>query len=209
MKMIPRVVDLSHYDDVQDNFNGAKDFGIWGCINKVTEGVGYHDKSFDWRRQPCAGRGILYGAYHFLRPGRIKEQADFFLSSVGNDRALLLALDHEDAKVPLSDAQLWIKIVQDRTGMQVVLYSGFLIKQQVKNADIAFWQKVPLWLSHYNANPTWPKQIWKDPFLIQYTGDGVGPMPHNVPGIVIHGGKGIDINHYGGTHEQFVKDWSK
>ena len=44
------VVDLSHWDDVQDGFAGTVRMGVLGVINKVTEGSGYVDPSFGWRR---------------------------------------------------------------------------------------------------------------------------------------------------------------
>jgi hypothetical protein len=42
--------------------------------------------------------------------------------------------------------------------------------------------------------------------MIQFTDDGVGPGPHQVPGIVIEGG--IDPNHYGGSAEQLKAEWA-
>lgn len=206
LKPIPRVVDLSHYDDVQDKFAGAKAFGIWGIINKVTENVSVVDKSFNWRRQPAAVEQLLYGAYHFLRPGRIEQQASWFLQNVGDPTGLLLALDHEDRRVPLSDAQHWMEVVHARVGRWPILYSGFLIKEQLGSKSDSWWAQRKLWLAQYGSNPKWPN-TWKEPFLIQYTGDGVGPEPHNVPGIVI-GSKGIDINHYPGTLEQLTREWT-
>lgn len=204
---IPRVVDLSHYDDVQDKFAGAKAFGIWGVINKVTESVSVRDKSFDWRRGPAKEAGLLYGAYHFLRPGRIEQQATWFLQNVGDPTGLLLALDHEDKRVPLSDARHWMEAVHSTVGRWPILYSGNVVKEQLGNTIDPFWANIKLWLAQYGANPKWPK-TWQAPFLIQYTGDGVGPAPHNVPGIVIHGNAGIDINHYAGTLDQLTQEWT-
>ena len=34
------VIDLSHWDDVQDGFAGTVKMGVLGVINKVTEGLG-------------------------------------------------------------------------------------------------------------------------------------------------------------------------
>lgn len=207
MTIIPRVVDLSHYDDVQDAFAGAKHSGIWGVINKVTESVGVVDASFGWRRQPAQNAGMRFGAYHFLRPGRIQQQADWFLSHCGNLNGLLLALDHEDRNVPLSDARAWLGIVHDKTGRWPKLYSGFLIKEQLGQHKDPFWNNIDLWLAQYAKAPTCPPQ-WKTPWLWQYTGDGTGPTPHNIPGIVVHGGKGIDINHFAGTLDDLTAKWA-
>src|SRR5262245_54459817 len=53
------------------------------------------------RRGSAMNAGLLWGAYHFLRPGSIPAQVDFFLKIAAPDNATLLALDHEDGRVPL------------------------------------------------------------------------------------------------------------
>jgi GH25 family lysozyme M1 (1,4-beta-N-acetylmuramidase) len=209
MKPIPRVMDLSHYDDVQDKFGGAVTFGIWGVINKVTEGVGCVDKSFQWRRGHAANAGLLYGGYHFLHPGRIEAQADWFLQNVGDTQGLLLAVDHEDENgrhASLGELKQWLTYVHSRVGRWPWLYSGNLIKEQLGSSRDPFWKQIKLWLAHYSAEPTWPP-AFDEPPLIQFTGDGEGPPPHNVPGIEI-AGKGIDLNHFSGSRDVLAALWS-
>jgi hypothetical protein len=46
---------------------------------------------------------------------------------------------------------------------------------------------------------------WVEPTLWQFTGDGVGPMPHTMPGILT---KGIDINSFQGTRDDLVEAWT-
>ena len=206
MDFNPVIVDLSHFDDVQD-WNAVKGFGILGVINKATEGLGMTDKTFAIRRKPAADQGLLYGAYHFLRPGDPTAQVDHFLevvNSVDNPEDLLLALDHEDPNVPLANAKQFLAGVQQQAGRRAVLYSGFLIKQQLGNAHDDFLAQHRLWLSHFSSNPVCPPN-WANPWIIQFTGDGVGPGPHQVPGIVIEGG--IDLDHYGGSAEQLKAEW--
>lgn len=201
----PRVIDLSHYDDVQDVFAGAVQFGIRGVINKVTEGYGGHDKSFDWRRKPCADAGLLYGAYHFLRPGRIAQQVGWFIDNVGDWAGILPALDHEDNDVPLSDARQFLELFQSKIGRWPLLYSGFLIKDQLQGGPDPFWSKIRLWLSHYSSRPTWPA-AWDQPTLWQYSGDGLGPGPHGVPGI--EPATQLDMNSFDGTDEELAAMWA-
>lgn len=213
MEVKPKVVDLSHYDNVgptpkkttTEGFKAAYDFGIRGVINKVTEGLLKPDKSFEWRREPAQEAGMLYAAYHFLRPGSIEAQVDHFLEHAKPDNKLGLALDHEDARVPLHDAGRFIELVHQKTGQWPSLYSGFLVKQQIKPSNYAFWKNIRLWLCHYSAHPSWPTKCWDNPWLWQYTGDGVGPKPHDVPGITISGG--LDINSFLGTDEELAKTW--
>lgn len=200
----PKVVDLSHYDDVQDGFAGAVEMGIRGVINKVTEDYSSHDHSFEWRREPAAKAGLLFGAYHFLRPTRIQQQADWFLQNCGDTTGLLLALDHEDANVPLKDAQYWLQAVHDKVGRWPILYSGHLIKEQLMGTGDPFWGQIRLWLAQYSSHPVWPA-AWAKPWLWQFTGDGHGPPPHNVPGIVIAGG--CDINSFDGTDAELAEQW--
>ncbi|HEU5276189.1 MAG TPA: GH25 family lysozyme [Xanthobacteraceae bacterium] len=64
MNFNPVIVDLSHFDDVED-WDAVKAFGILGVINKASEGPGMVDKTYAIRRKPALNRGILYGAYHF------------------------------------------------------------------------------------------------------------------------------------------------
>src|SRR5262249_26275590 len=105
MEFNPVIVDLSHFDDVQA-CDAVKGYGIVGVINKATEGPGMIDKPYAIRRKPAADHGLLYGAYHFLRPGDPIVQADHFLAvalSVAQPDDLLLAVDHEDRHVPLAN----------------------------------------------------------------------------------------------------------
>jgi len=83
MDFNPVIVDISHFDDVQD-WDRVKRFGILGVINKATEGPGMVDRTFAIRRKPAADHDILYGAYHFIRPGDPVAQADHFLDVVNS-----------------------------------------------------------------------------------------------------------------------------
>jgi GH25 family lysozyme M1 (1,4-beta-N-acetylmuramidase) len=207
MDFNPVVIDLSHHNNVQ-NWDAVKNFGILGVINKATEDDNYVDKTLAIREAPVRARGLLYGAYHFLRPGDPVAQADFFLDTVAtlkNPDDMLLALDHEDSDVPLDDAKAFLARIREKAGRSAVLYSGHLIKEQLGDTADEFLASHRLWLSHYSANPVWPAN-WAAPWLIQFTGDGVGPTPHNVPGIVA-GNAGLDIDHYGGTAEQLKAEW--
>ena len=206
MQFNPVIVDLSHFDNVKD-WDAVKNFGILGVINKATEGPGLTDKTYAIRRKPASDHGILYGAYHFIRPGDPIAQADHFLEvalNVEQPDELLLALDHEDQGVPLDNAKRWLKRVFDKTGRMPVLYSGFLIKQQLGHGRDDFLARHRLWLSHFSSHPVCPPN-WDAPWIIQFTGDGVGPGPHQVPGIEIGGG--IDLNHFGRTPAELKVEW--
>lgn len=207
MTIVPKFVDLSHYDDLQD-IAKVKAAGILGIVNKATEGPGMVDKTFTIRRPVVGDAGMLYGAYHFVRPGNMAQQAAHFLEVVGDPTGLLLALDHEVAGVSLADAQEWLQIVHDRVGRWPVYYSySAMLMQSFGARQSAFFSQVRLWLASYTATPRWPTEVWPSWWGWQYTGDSAGQPPHNVPGIVLEGGKGIDMNAFNGTDQELIEQW--
>jgi GH25 family lysozyme M1 (1,4-beta-N-acetylmuramidase) len=126
----PLVVDLSHHNEVAD-FDKIKAAGIAGIIHKATEAIGFVDNMYAVRRGPAMNAGLLWGAYHFLRSVSIQAQVDFFLKIAAPDNTTLLALDHEDERVLLINAKEFLLRVEDVVGRKAVLYSGFLIKEQL------------------------------------------------------------------------------
>jgi lysozyme len=208
MKIIPKVVDIYHGDTVRD-FAAARAFGIRGVIHKATEGGAIVDPAYAARRQLAHAAELLWGAYHFIRPGDVAHQARHFLDTAAPDAQTLLALDHEDAHVPLAAARRFIETVEAGLGRKLALYSGFLIKEQILKAsadDIAFFSSRRLWLCQYTspgAPPTWPRH-WDKPWLWQFTGDGQGPAPHAVPGLQ----EKMDINSFDGTDDELAATWA-
>jgi GH25 family lysozyme M1 (1,4-beta-N-acetylmuramidase) len=65
-----------------------------------------------------------------------------------------------------------------------------------------------LWLAAYDTKPDWPRQIWPKYWAWQFTGDGNGPGPKQIPGIILPGSKGIDINSYDGTDDTLAAEWA-
>ena len=195
----PKFLDLSHYDDLQD-IAKVKAAGIVGIINKASEGPGMVDRTFAIRRPVVLGAGMLYGAYHFLRPGNMVAQAEHFLNVVGDPTGLLLAADWEVPHISPADLKVWLGTVKDKIGGWPVVYSyaSMLIDQLGRSKADAVLAQTRLWLAAYSLHPTWPTQIWAQPWGWQFTGDGSGPGPHQIPGIVLPGSKGIDIDAYEG-----------
>ena len=213
----PKFVDLSHYDDLQD-ISKVKAAGILGVVNKVTEGAGYVDKTFAIRKPVVLGAGLKYGAYHFIRPGDMGQQASFFLKNVGDPTGLLLMCDWEVTTVSVAAMKQWMQAVHTQVGRWPVLYSYAAMLNQMlgtKTPD-AMLAQIKLWLAAYNNNPVWPTQIWPMPWGWQFTGDGNGNGPHQIPGIVLPGSRGIDVDAYEGgdahasthTDEELLEDWA-
>ena len=199
----PLVVDLSHHNDVAD-FGQVKAAGYAGIIHKATEAIGFVDNMYAVRRGQAMNAGLLWGAYHFLRPVSIPAQVSSSLKIAAPDNMTLLALDHEDERVPLINAKEFLLRVEDAVGRKAVLYSGSSIKEQLGNRIDGYLAAHRLWLAQYGLRPVTPRN-WPSAWLWQFTGDGIGPKPHSVPGIV---GTGIDINHFDGDAVKLAAEWS-
>jgi lysozyme len=196
------IADLSHHNSPTD-FSQAKAWGIHGIIHKATEGLSNTDPTYASRRQLALNANLLWGAYHFFRPSDPIKQVSHFLSIASPDANTLLALDHEDSNCSAAMAITFLKELEQRIGRKCPLYSGHLIKEQLQDQVDSYLRQCPLWLAQYGPTAVLPN-TWNDYFLWQFTGDGLGPGPHSVPGLGIN----IDLNRYQGTEEQLRLDWT-
>lgn len=179
------VIDLSHHNDVQ-SFDALKELGIFGVIHKVSEDTNYTDPTYDTRRQMAADAGLLWGGYHFLRPGDLVAQADWFINAAKPDAHTLLAADHEDTAVSLDDLKAFLLRVEERTGQKAAIYSGHVLKEQVGDTHDAMLAEHRLWLAQYSTTPSWPSNTWESWWLWQFSDTGT------VTGINGH----VDVNAY-------------
>lgn len=206
MTLNPIVIDISHHNKVQ-SFEAAYQAGIRGVIHKATEGLAYVDKDYGPRRQAAHNAKMLWGAYHFLRPGNMAQQVKHFVQTAQPDSATLMALDHEDDRVGANSAREFLDRLDQAVGRRCALYSGHLIKDQLGHNADPFFGSHRLWLAQY-SNRAVVQKSWQTYWLWQYTGDGKGQEPHNIPGISIPGNKGIDINTFQGTAEELAAQWA-
>lgn len=201
MQINPLVIDISHYQSLSDWVH-LKETGLVGLVNKATEGPGFVDTTFAKRRAGVQNAGLLYGAYHFARPGSALQQARHFLDSVGETKGLMLALDHEDPRVSLSWACDFLSQVELLTGQLPALYSGFLLKSQISGAtdtERALLRRSRLWLAHYSRHPSWPP-LWTSPWLWQYTSNG-----HGIDGDEPQ----VDMDSFAGTPQELKDSWAE
>lgn len=206
MNINPKVVDISHYDRlVGKGFQSVREAGIIGVIHKSSEGTGVVDRPYADRRKLANDAGLLWGAYHFIRPcSDYAAQADFFLRCATPDDHTLVSLDFEVPTVPVDEARAFIEEVETKLGRKVVLYSGNTVKEDLGKKHDPWWAERRLWLAQYSSK--WTVQpSWEAPWLWQFTGDGVGPKPHMIPGIEIDGG--LDISSFDGTDEELIQQW--
>ena len=99
-----------------------------------------------------------------------------------------------------------MKLIEDKTGRSCAIYSGNRLKEtigQLGKDEFQFITARKLWICQYGPKVKLPKG-YNDYWLWQYTGDGIGPMPHKVDGIQ----NNCDLNVYDGTLQQLTDEWT-
>jgi len=233
MALRPVVVDVNHADASHEengkivdtiDFDAAYKWGIRGIVHKATEGEHFRDPLYASRRAKAIKAGMLWGAYHFERPGDVGGQVSSFLSAVGHQsdaqsptyimpplpspglwipNFVRLTLDFEDPKLGLWQAEHFLDIIHTVTQQYGWLYSGFLVRELLqKNGHDVDLEHYPLWLAEYSTVAKVPK-LWKNYVLWQRSGDGEGPGPHDIPGI----GVKQDVDYFSGTDDELRAAW--
>jgi len=196
-----RVIDLSHHNTIPESLLPARDAGVWGIIHKLTEGTSFVDSKVQSRRYLAQQAGMLWGLYHFIRPGKITQQAEFFVSQAESlgvaDDATLYVLDYEDTGVSLDDALEFMRKVEELTGHVPVLYSGHVLKEALGGKPNAEISDYLLWLAQYSSAPTMPAGF-DSYWLWQFTESG------SVAGIT----PPVDCNAFDGTEDDLRASWS-
>ena len=205
--MTPVVVDIYHGDTVS-SLRIAQTAGLLGIIHKASQGVSVTDPLYAQRRLAARDAGLLWGAYHFATNEDPAAQVKHFLACADPDANTLVALDYEpngNHTMKLWQARSFLTALEAALGRKAVLYSGNLIKETLNGPD-AFFGAHRLWLAEYGPTPRLPA-AWSKYWLWQYSGDGIGPGPHNVPGIPGAGGA-LDVNTYAGDPSQLAAEWA-
>jgi lysozyme len=212
----PVVADMNHNNAV--DFANLAANGIIGVVHKATQGLGFTDPAYDARRAAATAAGLKWGAYDFATGDKVADNVARFFAVAKPDANTLMCLDFEDnTRSQMSGAQAheFLDRVDQKLGRACWIYGGNRIFEQITDND-PFWPKHPLWLCQYKTDPalrdtdlaTLSKHIrvpppWKTWTLLQYTADGVGPLPHTVPGVE----NGADLNAYAGTTDQLRAVW--
>jgi lysozyme len=195
---VPVVIDLSHWNPTPD-WDTLKASGVVGIIHKATEGTGYVDDMLFSRARDAMNAGLKWSTYHFLRPDSMQTQMDHYLGTVDPRQGERVCLDHEDAGVSLEDLEDAVAyLASQRPDLQLTIYSGHLIKEQIGNRNSATLAKTSLWIAQYTSadQPSWPTATWPIWSLWQYTDKA------QVPGI----GAPVDGNRWNGD-EQSLRAW--
>ncbi len=171
-------LDVSHYDEKID-FSKVRASGFEFCWAKATEGLTYYDKKYSINRVQAKAAGLLFGAYHFFRPGSDPlKQAEHFLSKAKIEKGdLLPAFDWEVSQGfgDVKKAKLFLDHVEDAIGKKMVIYGPPYMLDGLSLSSA--FAEYPLWVAHYtNLSPLIPSP-WTHCSFHQYSEKG------SVPGI--------------------------
>lgn len=199
--MTPRVIDLSHYQAIPKDLFETAAAGIVGVIHKLTEGSSYVDEKVQARYYLAKQAGLVWGCYHFMRPGDMEAQAEFFwnqgnaLGVIDDDTAL--AADHEDEDVSGEELKRFLDHLETLSGRSPIVYSGHVLKEQLEGTG--YRPKRRLWLAQYcPPPPELPEGVTKF-WLWQYTQEG------EIPGVT----PPTDLNDIGDVEvHDFLAGWS-
>lgn len=207
MKINPLVIDLSHWDDVID-YGLVKAAGVVGVFYKASQGTHMVDSTYAAERKRAEAAGLLWGAYHFGDSSDPVQQVKHFLSAALPSVDTAVALDYENlstGQMSIDQAKAFVIELEAELGIPngCIIYSGNLIKETLPAKDVEFWGARRLWLAQYSSSPVLPS-AWDKYWLWQYTDGREGLPPHTVQGV-----RGVlDMNHYDGTRDQLIKDWT-
>jgi lysozyme len=196
------VVDLSHWNTVKSFTSAAAD-GLVGVIHKATEGSGGRDDTYKSRESQARGAGLLWSSYHFMRPGNQRDHFQNYLEFAAPREGERVCLDYEDDDLSLSSLYEAMDYIQEvRPDLQMTIYSGHLLKEQLGSKNDAKLAKASLWIAQYTSagSPSWPTGTWKSWSLWQYTDGESGGNPRSVAGIIAP----TDCNRFNGTKEACI-----
>ena len=190
------VVDLSHWNPTPD-WAALKDSGVCGVNVKATEGTSYVDEAFHSRYGDAIAAGLAVSTYHFFKAGSVEAQMNHYLNTVKPRDGERMCIDHEE-KASLAELEQAVAYMNtDSRNLQISVYSGHLIKDQLGNNRSDVLAGTSLWIAHYTTKsaPTWPTATWPTWSLWQFTDAA------KVAGI----SQPVDGNRFNGSSENCVK----
>lgn len=193
---VARVVDLSvwqpHYSAAA--FKSAADGGVWGIINKASQGSNRVDTTYEERRPLAKAAGQEWAGYHFLDASNTKLQLELFLRVLRPDDRTAGVLDWETNQgytPPADQAHEFCQRYYEKVGRRPIIYSGNVAKEKLGTKVDPFFAVHRLWLAMYASRPVC-QASWRTSWAWQFSGDGLGPLPHFVAGL----GSNIDLSDY-------------
>ncbi len=159
-------IDVSDYQGT-----GFSTSGLGFVIVKATEGRSYVNPKQAAQAKRARDAGCVVGFYHFLWPGNIAAQAEYFVAKCASSEGDLLFVDWENTssgtRASGAEKDAFIRAVKKLRGAQhrVGLYCN---RDFWLNRDTTSYAGDALWIADYNGHPGAPgiKANW---LFHQYT----------------------------------------
>jgi lysozyme len=201
------VIDISHYENVSQDFAVVAASAINAVILKATQGIGFVDPTFLVRAAEASAAGLLVGAYHFLDGSDPFKQMAHFRKIVGVTGITWLSIDWEpypQSQASQLHAEEAVSALRSHapqragdTGQWPVIYMNRYMLAEPSPTLM----NCALWLAEYGSRPICPPGFssWK---LWQHTDGNVGSSVVPVPGI-----GPCDRSKFAGTAQQLKQWW--
>lgn len=198
MSDIPVCIDISHHQGYPD-FEEVARAGVRGIIHKVSEGTSFIDSA---RAENCSNAkqaGLAVSTYHWLSPGSDPAaQMEFYLSLLDPVPGERVVIDYEQDGCTVSMLHAAVAALLDYgKDLQITVYSGHLLKEQLDDCDDYLAEHTDLWLAQYTSGtPSWPEDTYPQWSLWQYSESGTIPGIDDVY---------VDLNNFNGDEEAFLQ----
>lgn len=194
---VVRGLDVSHYDETID-FAKVKAAGYEFCWAKCTEGTGNRDPRYLANRAKAEAAGMLFGAYHFFRPGLDPiKQAEWFLANahlMKGDFQPMFDWEVHQGPGDVAKAKQWLDHVERAIGKKPIIYGPpYMLNDFKLPPEFA---QYALCVAHYGTTEPLIPAPWKVWSFHQYTDKG------DVPGIPA---ANEDLDRFNGTRENLMK----
>jgi len=193
-----KCIDISHHQDFPD-FAKVKAAGVIAMIHKATEGSSYVDKNRTTNINNATKAGIKCCTYHWLSPdSSAQSQMEFYLKTVDPVPGERMVIDYEENGCTLSQLKDAVRVLlDDPRELQVTIYSGHLLKEQLNGRDAFLADNTDLWLAQYTSGtPTWSTATYPQWALWQYSESGT------VDGIT---GSLVDLDRCNGSDAELLQ----
>ena len=160
------------------NWTKVGNAGYRFAFGKATEGASYNDPTYTTNRNGSEAAGLVFGGYHFARPGgktlaggtaSAIRQANHFLAVAGPQPGELPPVLDLEATGNLGKNRLlawtlaWVGQIYARTGVEPFVYTSPVFwKGRLGNSTAAAAAGTGLWIAHWTSKsaPLVPAQNW-------------------------------------------------
>ncbi|MGB1242160.1 MAG: glycoside hydrolase family 25 protein [Chitinophagales bacterium] len=190
-------VDFSHHTGTPVNFETIKNEDGFQFVSLKASSVrGRIDPNFKQYWGDAKAAGITRGAYHYMYHDHTAEyDANLFLEAIGEkleEGDLPPVLDMEIQNPPFEKMHKWLSIVEKALGVKPMLYTG--MRYYNDNNFAEHFPDYTLWIARYNRHNHPPTQDWT---FWQWQ------QNVNIKGVPGLPNKGVDLNVFRGTKEEF------